>query len=184
MLKKDNMLDINPSTIQEKHKYKCPECKKKINFQDVINCERCQLYICTDCIRKNYVSCGYDDCKYCKKSTCYNSSVELFCSKCYPYDKIQSEDESESEYESDDKKCENCKNKRAVIKVVEDKIDSKCCYCKRNVQKKQYVRYYCNSKKCFDKSDKQNLGWFDDKADCDYCGRRYMKDRSFSIIKL
>ena len=56
MLKNDNMLRITPSIINKKHKYKCPECKKTIEFQDVIDCQICKLYLCGDCIKRNYVS--------------------------------------------------------------------------------------------------------------------------------
>jgi hypothetical protein len=183
MLKNDDKLDINPSIVQEKYKYKCPECKNKINFQNVVDCQNCKLYLCRDCIKRNYVSCGYDDCKYCKHEICYNSSVEVYCKECYPYDKIESSEESESE-DDVDKKCFSCKKNNVKIKVIDDKIDSKCCYCKRNLQKKQCTEYYCDSKKCFDKNDRSNFEWFDDKAECDYCGRRYMIERSFSVVKL
>lgn len=72
----------------------------------------------------------------------------------------------------------------ATKKVIEDRITSKCCYCKKNLQQKQSIEYYCDSKKCFDTNNKSKYEWFDDKAECNHCGRRYMIDRSFSIIKL
>lgn len=54
------------SLINKKYKYKCSQCKTKINTY--MRCDRCKSKVCHDCEDKMDI-CDYDDCenRICKK---------------------------------------------------------------------------------------------------------------------
>lgn len=195
MLEKDDDLvqPYNESACQ--HKYKCPVCETVGAFDEVKKCQDCKKYVCNNCCKDNYVNCEYDDCKYCKQYICYNSSVELFCTNCYPYDDSSSDDEkSENLNNSDDSNnkhlCQNC-GKDAVVKVVENYENFKCRFCKKSLYKQAQIEYYCSAKKCFnvktrfdEKLGENSYCFTDDKLECDHCGRRHIVTINYSVIKI
>ena len=64
--------------------YKCARCDNNTTFDEdhIKECDDCDKFVCVDCIIKEYISCGKNNCRFCAQEICWNSETYYYCKDC------------------------------------------------------------------------------------------------------
>ena len=155
MLEKEEDLLIDLQDFSSKNydlTYKCVTCENITNFHDekIKQCESCDKFSCENCIIKEYITCGKNNCRFCEQEICWNSETYYYCKPCnddtneesnYSYD--DNEDNEDNDENNEDEEIINIRKRcnSPCELASEDGGQDQCGIC--YIHKKKYACVPC-----------------------------------------
>jgi hypothetical protein len=100
----------------------CCMCQLKCDYYDgdLTCCNKCNRFICYDCVFDKSIRCTNTDCCYCMSGCCYNNRSENYCDECKELYSVSSNESDNFDYFDmlEEIKKEENKRKQKLLKAI------------------------------------------------------------------